>query len=307
VADSPTDESRQAEPGPRRTLRDRLDTGDLVVAPGATSPLTARIIERLGFPAIYLGGNAIGLDLAIGQPLVTLTETLDAVSKVRSRVDVPIIVDVGAGFGAPSNMRRTVRECERLGADALQIDDQPYPKSVNYHRGRSSIAPLRVACDRLRTATAARTRPGTLIIARTDALRVTGSADAVLERCAAYAAAGADVLMILDLTPAGLTDLTAKLPSLPIAWIGGVSDAGPSLAELSAAGFRLAVYPFTTVGTVVTSVTATWTALRDHGQLPSPAGGGWALGEALRLAAMEQNWEIEDLIDHPGTHDVESE
>ena len=134
-------------------LRRLIGRGEILAAPGASDPFTARIIERAGFDAVYLGGNALGLSLAKGQPLITLTETADAAAKIARAVEAPVIVDAGAGFGDPAHVHRTVREIESTGAAALHIDDQPYPKRPSYHRGDGGLAPLEVAVARLAVAT----------------------------------------------------------------------------------------------------------------------------------------------------------
>ena len=130
-----------ARPAPAR-LRAMLAQGRMVAAPGACDPFTARLIERAGFEAVYLGGNAMGLSLAKGQPLITLTETVDYAAKIVRTTDLPLIVDAGAGFGAAAHVHRTVLEIELTGAAGLHIDDQPYPKRPSYHRGDGGLAPI---------------------------------------------------------------------------------------------------------------------------------------------------------------------
>lgn len=157
--------------------------GGCIAVPGAADPLSARIIERAGFEALYLGGNALGLAQAKGQPFVTLTDTVDAVARIARAVDSALIVDAGAGFGGVSHVAAAVVEIESAGAGAIHIDDQPYPKSPNYHRGRGELAPVDLAVARIKAAKAARRSHDTLLIARTDALRVTKSLDEVWFAC----------------------------------------------------------------------------------------------------------------------------
>ena len=96
-------------------LRRLIQPGRTLAAPGAADPFTARIIERAGAQAIYLGGNALGLSLAQGQPFVTLTETAEAAARIARVTEAPLIVDAGAGFGDPAHVHRTVREIEAAG------------------------------------------------------------------------------------------------------------------------------------------------------------------------------------------------
>lgn len=276
-------------------LRDAMRTG-LVAAPGACDPFTARLIDRSGFgTALYLGGNALGLSLAKGQPLVTLTETAAQAGAIVRTSDRPLIVDAGAGFGGPAHVHRTVREIEHAGAAALHIDDQPYPKSPSYHRGAGGLAPAELMVDRLRVAAAARRDTDLLLIARTDALRVERSLDAAVERGRRYMAAGADALMILDLEPALAAAARAALPGVPLVWIGGVVPPVPSVEELAEAGFALALYPFNTIVEVAGAVSSLWKTARDTGRIAQPPDVLRTMrGELAEIAGLGAYWDIED-------------
>ncbi|GAB2984040.1 isocitrate lyase/PEP mutase family protein [Amycolatopsis acidiphila] len=255
----------------RQRLSDLLAAGRIFAAPGAYDPFTARILTDLGFPAVYLGGNALALQLCLGQPLATLTESVDGADKIIRAIDAPLIVDAGAGFGDAAHTFRTAGEFERIGAAAIHIDDQPYPKQIGYHYGHGELLETELVADKLEAAIAARRDPEFRVIARTDALRVTGDLNATVARCQAYAEAGADMLMVLDLTPQQCARIAPDLGGKPLVWIGGASDPGPHLDELAAAGFAVAVYPFTTIAAVVAAVRATWQPLRERGQLEQPA------------------------------------
>jgi methylisocitrate lyase len=275
-----------------------IGRGEILAAPGASDPFTARIIERSGFEAVYLGGNALGLSLAKGQPLITLTETVDAAAKIVRCVEAPVIVDAGAGFGDPAHVHLTVREIESTGVAALHIDDQPYPKRPSYHRGDGGLAPLEVAAARLAVAVRARRDPDFMIIARTDALRVVGSQEAAIARARAYAATGIDALMVLDLGPDQIAPLRQAVPGLPLVWIGGVVPPTPSLAALGQAGFAVAVYPFNTITAIAEAVTRLWSDVRNGGALPqSDALLLRMRSELQEIIGMQTYWDIEDRIE----------
>jgi methylisocitrate lyase len=276
-------------------LRALLDGRAPVAAPGALDPFTARIIESLGFPAVYLGGHSMGIHLGVGQPFVTMTETINIATGVMRAITVPLIVDLGAGFGDATHIHRTVWECQRAGIAAIHIDDQPFPKRASYHRGQGTIVPLNDAVTRLAAAIDACDGGDMLLIARTDSWRVTGSIDDVVARCHAYADTGVDMLMILDLEPATLAPIADQLPPLPLVWIGATSGPGPSLDELRNAGFTLAVFPFNTAAAVLDAVTDTWRHLRDDGRLAqSPELLNTAKRDVLDLIGMPDYWKIED-------------
>ncbi|MGZ6040075.1 MAG: isocitrate lyase/PEP mutase family protein [Phenylobacterium sp.] len=255
----------------RPGLRGRLTSGALLAAPGAYDALTARIVERCGFQAVYLGGNALGASLAKGQPFVTLSETAEACLRISRAVECPLIVDAGAGFGGPAHAHLAVRELEAAGAAALHIDDQPYPKEPAYHRGEGRLAPVEEVTAKLSAAVRARRDPDTLVIARTDALRVTGALGETVSRCRAYSAAGVDALLVLDLSPAEAPALRQAIPDLPLAWIGGVTAPTPTLSDLAAGGFALALYPFNTLAAVNAAVADLWGALRISGEISQSA------------------------------------
>jgi 2-methylisocitrate lyase-like PEP mutase family enzyme len=258
-------------PSAAARLRAALASGPVVVAPGALDPLTARAIERLGFPAVYLGGNAMGLNLGVGQPLLTLTEAVECARRVVAAVGVPVVADADAGFGDAAHTRRAVTEFERAGVAAIHMEDQPFPKRAHYHIGRGRLAPVEEMAEKLRVAVASRRDPDFLVIARTDALRVTGSLDEVAARGRTYQEAGADLLLVLDLEPTDAGALRDRLPEARLAWIGGVSGPGPDAGELEAAGFALALYPFNTVAAVIQAVEATWAPVRAGNRLPQTA------------------------------------
>jgi methylisocitrate lyase len=267
----------------------------MVVAPGANDPFTARLIERAGFAALYLGGNALGLSFAKGQPLITLTETVDQAAKIVRTSDLPLIVDAGAGFGSPVHVHRTVREIESTGAAALHIDDQPYPKRPDYHRGDGGLAAVNEMVARLSVAVTARRDPDFVIIARTDALRVTGSLDEAIARGKLYAETGIDALMILDLAPEQVVAVRAALPGVPQVWIGGVVPPVPNVRDLEASGFGIAVYPFNTIAAIAVAVSDLWSELAKTGNIVQADELLLRMrGELSEIAGMPVYWKLGD-------------
>ncbi|MGZ5141242.1 MAG: isocitrate lyase/PEP mutase family protein, partial [Burkholderiales bacterium] len=276
----------------RRALRERR----FVAAPGACDPFTALIIERAGCSAIYLGGNAMAIARGKPQPLLSLDDTVDCTMRVTRVVDVPVIVDLGSGFGEPAHVHRAVRDLETAGAAALHIDDQPYPKRFDYHRagGRGGAVPIEVAAMRLRTAVAARRDPDMIIIARTDALRETKSLDTVIERGRAYSDTGIDALMVLDLEPEQAPRIAEALPGLPLIWIGGVVPPIPSTTQIEHGGFAIAVYPFNTLAAIAATVTKLWGDFPATGTVSQKSDELLAMrGEIPRIVDIETYWAIE--------------
>jgi len=297
--------SKAPHESPAGRLQQLLRSPGCVAAPGAFDPYTANAIAQLGFAAVYLGGNAIGLQLCAGQPFVTMTETADAVRRVVRAVDVPVLVDAGAGFGDPAHTQVTTRELERAGAAGLHLDDQIYPKRAHYHRGRGRLLDAASVVDKLRSVVAARRDPCFQVIARTDALRVTRSIRETIERLTQYATAGIDAAMVLDLGLDQAALVRHALPDLPLVWIGGIAEPVPGIDQLQAAGFTMAVYPFNTVAAITESVLATWDHFAATGRPRQPATPtAQTVQRALGLVGMEAYWDIESRTterDNPDT------
>ncbi len=207
-----------------RRLRERLATGEPLLLPGAYNALTARLFELEGFEAVYTGGySAAAANWALPDiGLVTQTELVDHVQRVAGAVAVPVISDADTGFGDLINVTRTVREYERAGAAGIQIEDQVFPKRCGHMEGKRVI-PLDEMVAKVRAAVAARRDPDTVIVARTDAIAVTGLDDAI-DRLNAYAAAGADVLF--PDAPRSYDELRAIRAGVPGTLLVNISERG---------------------------------------------------------------------------------
>jgi methylisocitrate lyase len=181
-------------PSPGRRLRN-LMADHTVALPGAINPLSARLIERHGFEALYLSG-AVLANSGLGMPdvgLFTLTEAAEHARRVTAVCSLPAIMDADTGFGAGAeNAARCVREYEHAGLAGLHLEDQEFPKRCG-HLGGKSLVPQSEFCERIAAAAAAKRDRDFLIIARTDARGVTGYDDAVA-RANAYLQAGADAI-----------------------------------------------------------------------------------------------------------------
>lgn len=275
--------------------RSHIASRRLAYAPGAHDALSARIIAAAGFNAVYLGGNAIALAIGKGQPFITLTETVEVATCVCRSVDVPVIVDAGAGFGGPSHLHGAVRDIEYAGVAALHIDDQLYPKSPDYHRNQAELVTVDAMAARIGTACDARRNPAFSIIARTDALRVTGAMTEVVDRARACADAGADGLIVLDMAPEQAAFVREAVPDLPLYWIGGVHPPIPGRDALAAAGFSAALLPFNGIAEITARLSALWTRLAATGAIDQDdALLAQARTETLSLAGMQAAWDIED-------------
>lgn len=231
----------------RKRLRELLAGPGAFIAPGCYDAFTALLVEQAGFGCAYLSGASISFS-RLGRPdlgLTTLTEVADVVANIRERVPLPLIVDADTGFGNALNVQRSLRLLERMGASAVQLEDQQSPKRCGHLAGKT-LVPVAEMCGKLRAAQDARSDADLVIVARTDAVAVEGL-EAGLARAEAYLAAGADVLFIEaledreQLAAAGRR-LGARVPLLANMVEGGRTPLLP-IDELAALGFRLAIYP----------------------------------------------------------------
>jgi len=177
----------------RQKFRAMLKPGAALILPGVANALAARVVADCGFDAAYITGAGIANSF-LGIPdngLVTLTELTDHVVAIREVFAGPLMVDADTGFGNALNMRRTVQVLERAGADALQIEDQVFPKRCGHFEGKEVI-PSAEMVAKIKAAVDARTDPDLLIVARTDAIAPEGFS-AAMDRAHAFREAGADI------------------------------------------------------------------------------------------------------------------
>ena len=166
----------------RREFRSMLKPGAALILPGVANALAARVVADCGFAAAYVTGAGIANSF-LGIPdngLVTLTELADHVAAIREVFPGPLMVDADTGFGNALNMRRTVQVLERAGADAIQIEDQVFPKRCGHFEGKEVI-PAAEMVAKIKAAVDARSDPDLLIVARTDAIAPEGF-DAAMDR-----------------------------------------------------------------------------------------------------------------------------
>jgi methylisocitrate lyase len=176
-------------------FREMLANPGIIHAPIAHDPLTAKIAQSVGFSCLDLGGYALGASSCVPEPLLSLEEVLIATRRITAAVEIPLMVDGGAGFGDPTHVIRAVRELERAGAAAVHIEDQVYPKRIHYHKGIEHVISAEEMCEKIQYAARARRDSNFVIAARTDAMRTHDYAEGI-RRANLYVQAGADMVMI---------------------------------------------------------------------------------------------------------------
>jgi 2,3-dimethylmalate lyase len=238
------------QPGGPARLRALLESGQTIVAPGAFDPLSARLVEEAGFPAVYMTGFGTSAAL-IGRPdvgLLTMTEMAGNAGRIAACVDIPVIADADTGYGNPLNVIRTVGAYEAAGVSGIHIEDQVAPKKCGHMEGKLVI-PAEEMAEKVRAAVEARTDPDFVIIARTDA-RAPEGLERSLQRARIYREAGADVLFIEALTSEGEAEEAVRaFPGVPLLfnWAEGGKTPPISLDRLEELGYRIVIFPISTL------------------------------------------------------------
>src|SRR5580765_1988418 len=255
---------------PRRTL---LRGPKIVLAAGAHDALSAKLAEEAGFDAIWASGFGISAVQAVPDANnLTLTETLDAVRRMADAVEIPVIADCDNGYGNAINVMRTAAEFERAGAAGICIEDNEFPKRCSFYAGvRRDLVGVEEHARKVQAATAARQDPGFLVIARTEALIVGLGLQEALTRARAYADAGADAVLIHSKSSkfdelrafAAAWDRPTPLVAVPTTY-GGVTA-----TELSAAGFRMAIFANQALRAAIVAMRETLAEIRRTGRAAS--------------------------------------
>ena len=254
---------------PKRQLKALANARRGVLVPGAFNALSARVIEDLGFEAIYVTGAGV-TNMWFGLPdqgFMGLHEMAEHTARIRDAVNVPLIVDADTGFGNALNVRHTVRVLERAGADCIQLEDQVAPKRCGHFAGKEVISTAE-AVAKIKAAVDARHDENLLILARTDACAVHGF-EAALERAQLFSEAGADILFVEAVTTeAEIRSLPQRLaaPQLMNMVIGGKTPIFGT-EELGALGYGLVLYANAALQGAVAGMQKALGVLRDTRRL----------------------------------------
>ncbi len=268
-----------------KVLRAKLEERRGLLVPGASNALAARMIEDLGFEAVYVSGagvtNALwGLpDLAF----ISLPEIAQHTTAIREAVEIPVLVDADTGFGNALNVRHSVRVLERAGADAIQFEDQTMPKKCGHFDDKSVISADEMV-GKIKAAVDARVSRDMLIMARSDALAVEGF-EATIERVQRYIEAGADVTFVE--APKNVDEIR-KIPqllSVPQVINVVVGGKTPVFAqeELAKMGYGLVLYANVALQGAIMGMQAALKHLQTAGRMDEASGLVASFGERQRL------------------------
>jgi methylisocitrate lyase len=220
-------------------MRELISRKGIIAAPGIFDPMSARIAESLGFLALDLPGSALGYETTLMEPNLGLEDMVEALRRITSAVNIPVMVDVGAGFGEPAHLLRTVRFLERAGAAGMHLEDQVFPKRFHYHVGTEHTISAEEMLEKIHYAVEARRDPDFVIVGRTDAFRTVSFAEGV-RRANKYVEAGADMIMPSHVTTGEQVKQLPHEINAPLNWTHSAGRPGEapvfSLQELEAMG-----------------------------------------------------------------------
>ena len=243
----------------RKHLRAMIAERRLIVAPGADNGMAAKLIERAGFPAVYMTGSGVSNTL-LGAPdvgLLTLTEMTLVARCIASAVEVPVVSDADTGYGNAINVIRTVREYEKAGIAGIHMEDQVSPKRCGHIAGKELISAEEMV-GKIKAAADARTDPDFLLIARTDA-RGPAGLDEAIRRANLYAEAGADMVFPdALLSVEEFERFAASVPHPKMMNMGGYAAKRTTpkipLEKVEQMGFNLVIFPLAAVRAGVRAV-----------------------------------------------------
>lgn len=247
-------------------LKKRLEQDKPIIAPGVFDGLSARLVEQAGFEAVYASGGAIAR--SSGYPDIGLLSFTEVCMRLQQIVDVttiPVIADADTGFGNEVNVRRTVREYERLGVAALHLEDQEFPKRCG-HLNNKKLIPIEEMALKIRVAKNSLTDPDFTLIARTDAIAVEGF-DSALTRAEAYLEAGADMIFVeAPQTLAQIEQIATRLPQPKLInmFYGGKTPLVPK-NKLQELGYKLIIIPSDLQRASIKAIQTTLATIKEQG------------------------------------------
>lgn len=281
----------------RKQLKALAEARRGVLVPGAFNALSARVIEDLGFEAIYVTGAGV-TNMYFGMPdqgFMGLADIADHTARIRDAVQLPLIVDADTGFGNALNVRHTVRTLERAGADCIQFEDQVAPKRCGHFSGKEVIS-TEEAVSKIKAAVDARQDSNLLILARTDACAMLGF-EAAIERAQKFSEAGADILFVEAITTEEqIRTLPKRLdrPQLMNMVIGGKTPIF-NADELAALGYGIVLYANAALQGAVAGMQKALTVLRDAKRIDEDPALVVSFAERQRLVGKPQADALERL------------
>lgn len=279
----------------RENLRKRLASGELLIFPGAFSPLSAKLIEQQEFDGIYISGAVISADLGLPDiGLTTLTEVSGRSAQISRVTNLPTLVDADTGFGGPINVARTVQSMEDAGVAGLHIEDQANPKRCGHLDGKE-VVDESTAIKRISAAVKARRDPNLLVMARTD-IRAIQGLPAVINRAKALIDAGADAIFPEALV--SLKEFETVRKAIDVPMLANMTEFGKSelftTKELADVGVNIIIFPVSLLRLAMGSAKRGLDTIRSDGHLTS------------LLEQMQHRADLYELLDYESYNEFDS-
>jgi carboxyvinyl-carboxyphosphonate phosphorylmutase len=288
--------ARRKMMNPRTKLRKLIEKREILVAPGAFDAMTARLIEVVGFEAVYMTGFGTAASI-FGVPdigLLTMTEMVENAKRISDAVNIPVIADADTGYGNHINVVRMVEEYEKAGVAGFHIEDQISPKRCGHMEGKKLI-PTEEMVPKIRAAVASRKDEDLVLIARTDAIAAEGF-DKAIRRGNTYREAGADVIFVEAPTTVEQLEKIPKLINGPV--IVNIAPKTPVLhfKKYEEMGYCLAIYPPLCLTACYVAVRDKLRELKDKGVMKEGAHGGVPFDELLNFLGLERFQALEEKV-----------
>ncbi|MHA6689886.1 isocitrate lyase/PEP mutase family protein [Devosia sp. A449] len=276
-------------------LKNLLARPQIIMAPGAPDSITAKLVERAGFDAIYMTGFGATAS-RLGMPdigLLSQTEMTEHARNMVRAVDIPIIADADTGYGGPSNIHRTVREYIQAGVAAIHLEDQVAPKRC----GQMAGVKLMDADEnvlRLKAAIEARGNDDLVIIGRTDAMPAVGAEEAI-RRAHMYQDAGVDLVFVDGIKKIAEVEAVAKAVKGPkvVSIVDGNETTALTAADLQEMGFSVVFYAVTALFTATHAVAQALSSLKAEGT-PAKVGSQHSYAEFSEIVGLDFHKSLDD-------------
>jgi 2-methylisocitrate lyase-like PEP mutase family enzyme len=281
----------------RKILREKLDQRkEILVVPGAFDALSAKLIEAVGFEAVYMTGFGTAASI-FGVPdigLLTMSEMVENAKRISDAVNIPVIADADTGYGNHLNVFRTIEEYEKAGVSALHIEDQVSPKKCGHMEGHTLI-PIQDMVAKIRSAALSRKDHRLVLIARTDAISAIGF-DEAIHRGNAYLEAGADVIFVEAARTIEQLEKIPKLINGPV--LINIAPKTPTLhfKKYEEMGYSIAIYPPISLTASYAAIKNKLFELKEKGIVEQGAHGGVPFDELLEFLGIEKYRTLEEKV-----------
>jgi len=290
---------------PGKMLRDTIASGETLILPGCADPLTGRILQRMGFKALNIGGWMSGATTITPEPLLTLTEQVDIARRVARAVDIPVRADMHTGFGEPIHVMRAVKEFEDAGCAGVHLEDQVFPKRASYHRGLEHVCDLDEFLRRLEFALKARSDDNFMIMARTDAGNAYGGSwKEAARRARAVKSLGIEVLLPHTRTKEEIEAFRQEYPDNDLVLSGTAYYNHLTPEQFRAYGFQMISYPLAPVITQMAATIELFRGIQQTGIAKMDPEWAREVREEIEAAqGLPEFWEIEKQTVEAATSD----